>query len=80
MKSTQNPVIDFMPDQRNIELMGGTMRLGAYDCKRRTGFPCRSGRMVPSRSAERHRHRYEFNNRYKADLRRARHDLLGAPS
>jgi CTP synthase len=59
-----DPVIDFIPEQRNLELLGGTMRLGAYDC-----------RLEPNTLAaraygqldvtERHRHRYEFNNRYK---------------
>jgi CTP synthase len=64
-ETTPDPVIDFMPDQRNLEVYGGTMRLGAYTCA-----------LDPDTLAaraygeleitERHRHRYEFNNRYRA--------------
>ena len=63
-ESTPDPVIDFLPDQRNLELMGGTMRLGAYDCTLEPGtLAARAyGELEIS---ERHRHRYEFNNRYK---------------
>ncbi len=64
-ESTPDPVIDFLPDQRNLELMGGTMRLGTYDCTLEPGtLAARAyGELAIS---ERHRHRYEFNNRYKA--------------
>ena len=64
-EATPDPVIDFLPDQRNLELMGGTMRLGAYDCTLEPGtLAARAyGQLEIS---ERHRHRYEFNNRYKA--------------
>ena len=63
-EATPDPVIDFLPDQRNIELMGGTMRLGAYDCRLEPGTLAAAayGELDIS---ERHRHRYEFNNRYK---------------
>jgi CTP synthase len=63
-EATPEPVIDFMPDQRNIEMMGGTMRLGSYDCRLEPGtLAARAyGELDVS---ERHRHRYEFNNRYK---------------
>jgi CTP synthase len=63
-EATPDPVIDFLPDQRNLELMGGTMRLGAYDCTLESGtLAARAyGQLEIS---ERHRHRYEFNNRYK---------------
>jgi CTP synthase len=62
--TTPDPVIDFLPEQRNLELMGGTMRLGAYECTLEPGtLAARAyGRLDIS---ERHRHRYEFNNRYK---------------
>ncbi|RCK74146.1 MAG: CTP synthase [Anaerolineae bacterium] len=67
-RSTPHPVIDLMPDQRDIADMGGTMRLGLYPC-----------RLVPNTRAaqayarfsersiiyERHRHRFEFNNAYR---------------
>ena len=63
-ESTPDPVIDFIPEQRTIELMGGTMRLGAYECKLEphTLAARAYGELTVS---ERHRHRYEFNNRYK---------------
>jgi CTP synthase len=62
--TTPDPVIDFLPDQRNLELMGGTMRLGAYDCTLEPGTL--AARAYGRRDiSERHRHRYEFNNRYK---------------
>jgi CTP synthase len=66
-EATPDPVIDFLPEQRDLELMGGTMRLGAYDCRLEPGtLVARAyGRLDIS---ERHRHRYEFNNRYKALL------------
>ncbi len=62
--TTPDPVIDFLPEQRNLELMGGTMRLGAYDCtlEPETLTALAYGKLEIS---ERHRHRYEFNNRYK---------------
>lgn len=61
------PVIDLMPEQRDIEDMGGTMRLGLYPCKLTEG---RVSRQVYGKELiyERHRHRYEFNNRYRETL------------
>ncbi len=63
---TTNNVIDIMEDQKSIKNMGGTMRLGAYDCKLREGSRTRSiyGEELIH---ERHRHRYEFNDRFLAD-------------
>ena len=55
------PVIDIMPEQKNIKNMGGTMRLGKYDCKLEKGskaFEAYGEEMI----SERHRHRYEMNN------------------
>ncbi len=59
-----DPVIDFMPDQRNLEMYGGTMRLGTYACTLEDGSQAAQayGELEIS---ERHRHRYEFNNRYR---------------
>jgi CTP synthase len=64
-ETTTNPVIDFLPDQRNLDLKGGTMRLGAYDCTIEPGtlVAAAYGELKVS---ERHRHRYEFNDKYKA--------------
>ncbi|MDR2654580.1 MAG: CTP synthase [Oscillospiraceae bacterium] len=59
-----NPVIDIMPDQRNIKDLGGTMRLGQYPCLLKEGGI--AGRAYGARLIyERHRHRYEFNNTYR---------------
>lgn len=65
-EDTEYPIIDLMPDQKNIEDKGGTMRLGLYDCKIKKGTKVHEAygtEMV----TERHRHRYEVNNnlRYK---------------
>jgi CTP synthase len=67
---TSHPVIDLLPEQRDIEEKGGTMRLGVYPCK-----------LTPSTKAaqaygeavvyERHRHRFEFNNHYRDALANA---------
>ena len=69
-ESTPNPVIDLMDEQRTIHDKGGTMRLGAYDCD-----------LVPGSLAERlygqehiqerHRHRFEFNPKYREALESA---------
>ena len=63
-ETTPDPVIDFMADQRNIETLGGTMRLGAYDC-RLEPHTLAARAYGTLEISERHRHRYEFNNRYK---------------
>lgn len=59
----ENAVIDIMPDQRGVDL-GGTMRLGLYPCKLAEGTISRSlyGEELVY---ERHRHRYEFNNKFR---------------
>jgi CTP synthase len=63
-ETTIDPIIDFMPDQRNLEVYGGTMRLGAYACHLESGTLAAKayGELTIT---ERHRHRYEFNNRYR---------------
>ncbi|MBV8074483.1 MAG: CTP synthase [Candidatus Eremiobacteraeota bacterium] len=64
-ETTSDNVIDFLPDQRNLDFKGGTMRLGAYDCVLESDSLAAKayGKLEIS---ERHRHRYEFNNKYKA--------------
>ena len=62
--NTPDPVIDLMPDQRDVEDKGGTMRLGSYPAKLREGTRVRAAYGEPV-IYERHRHRYEFNNRYR---------------
>jgi CTP synthase len=66
-QDTSTPVIDLMEEQKKITDMGGTMRLGAYDCELKKGsFAAKAyGKLKIS---ERHRHRYEFNDKYKNDL------------
>ena len=63
---TKNPIIDFMPDQRqkiNKKNYGGTMRLGAYNCKLlKNSIAHKVYKKI--NISERHRHRYEFNNKY----------------
>lgn len=60
---TPHNVIDIMEDQKTITNMGGTMRLGAYDCEVRPGSRTAEAYGVTS-VQERHRHRYEFNSKY----------------
>ncbi|RME11325.1 MAG: CTP synthase [Bacteroidetes bacterium] len=62
--NTPHPVIDLMPDQKKITKKGGTMRLGAYDCELQKGslaYKAYKATLIK----ERHRHRYEFNNKYR---------------
>jgi CTP synthase len=62
--ATQHPVIDLMPDQRDVEDKGGTMRLGAYPCRLVPGTKAALAYGVPE-VQERHRHRFEVNNAYR---------------
>lgn len=63
VESCESPVINMMSEQKNISNMGGTMRLGAYDCNLLTGSKV-SNAYQKDKISERHRHRYEFNNEY----------------
>lgn len=71
--STDFPIIDLMPDQRDIADMGGTMRLGTYNCQLVAGTHAFAayrqlghGELIQ----ERHRHRFEFNNSFRAVMER----------
>ncbi|MBI3761899.1 MAG: CTP synthase [Chloroflexi bacterium] len=66
-RSTKHPVIDLLPEQRDIADMGGTMRLGVYPCCLVSGTRAAEAYGVP-RVDERHRHRFEFNNVYRESL------------
>jgi CTP synthase len=68
--STPHPVIDLMESQKNITNKGGTMRLGAWDCVLKEGSIVKEIYKVDS-IRERHRHRYEFNNKYKEQIEAA---------
>ena len=66
-ETTKNPVIDLMEDQKQIENMGGTMRLGAWECTLSSpsiSYDAYKKDIIN----ERHRHRYEYNNSYKKQL------------
>ena len=65
--STTHPVIDLMPDQRAVDQLGGTMRLGKYPCMldiRSKAYQLYGEELI----YERHRHRYEFNNDFREEL------------
>jgi CTP synthase len=64
---TPHPVISLMDEQKDIEKKGGTMRLGAWDCTLTKGSRAQAIYKQENIS-ERHRHRYEVNNAYLADL------------
>ena len=64
------PVIDLLPEQRNVRTKGATMRLGAFPCSLQPGTIAAEAYGTLEIS-ERHRHRYEFNNEYRAQLSEA---------
>jgi CTP synthase len=68
--NTTNPVIDLMEDQKTITDKGGTMRLGSWKCDIKEGTLAHQiyGK---TQISERHRHRYEYNNKYAAALENA---------
>src|SRR5699024_4014503 len=68
--TTKHAVIDIMENQKNITQMGGTMRLGAWDCELKEGSLAH--RIYGDTTiSERHRHRYEFNSKYRDQLEEA---------
>ncbi|MDD3089201.1 MAG: CTP synthase [Candidatus Omnitrophica bacterium] len=66
-RKTRYPVISLIEEQKKVKDMGGTMRLGAYNCSLKDGTKSREA-YKRSEIPERHRHRYEFNNRYRTDM------------
>ena len=68
--NTPHPVIDFMPDQLDITDKGGTMRLGVYPCVLVPGTRAAAA-YGTTMVMERHRHRFEFNNKYRRRLESA---------
>ena len=66
-ENTSYPLIDYLPDQYKGINMGGTMRLGDYDCCLLEGSKAKELYQA-SEIKERHRHRYEFNNKYKEEF------------
>ena len=73
---TKYPVIDLMPEQKDIDEMGGTMRLGLYPCK-----VADDSKTIDAYDEiliyERHRHRYEFNNHFRKDFLKAGLKITG---
>ncbi len=67
---TKNPVIDMMEEQKKITIKGGTMRLGAFNCKLKKGSKAHIA-YGETMIQERHRHRYEFNNKYLEQIENA---------
>ncbi len=68
-KKTSHPVISLLEEQEKVENLGGTMRLGAYAChvkKETQAYTAYQSDEV----MERHRHRYEFNNKYREEMRK----------
>jgi CTP synthase len=68
--NTTNPVIHFLLEQNTINQLGGTMRLGNYQCSLLAGSKAQNAYKT-TEIHERHRHRYEFNNRYKEQFEAA---------
>ena len=64
---TSHPVIDYIPDQKNIVEKGGTMRLGAYECTLTPGTHIHKA-YDKIDIKERHRHRFELNNTFREEL------------
>lgn len=68
--NTKNPVISLLSEQKEVKDMGGTMRLGSYICDLKEGSKAFEAYKQPKIS-ERHRHRFEFNNKYKPEMEQA---------
>ena len=73
---TPHPVVDLMPDQRGVTDKGATMRLGAYACVLKPGTRALDAYGM-SEISERHRHRWEVNNKYRENLEQAGMVLSG---
>ena len=73
---TSAPVISLMEDQKDLKNMGGTMRLGTWACDLKTGSIVADVYKAETIS-ERHRHRYEFNDKYRAELEKAGLKITG---
>ncbi|MCD8367251.1 MAG: CTP synthase [Clostridiales bacterium] len=76
-KNTPYPVIDLMPEQRDVHDKGASMRLGAYPCKLIDHDSCTYAAYREEVIYERHRHRYEFNNDYREILTKNGLKLVG---
>lgn len=77
--NTAHPVIDLMDEQKSVVNLGGTMRLGAYECHLKKGSKVAEA-YGKQEISERHRHRYEFNNKYEEPFEQAGYVLSGKNS
>ncbi len=68
---TPYPIIDLLPEQKEISDMGGTLRLGVYPCRLKEGTKTREAYQDEDIVYERHRHRFEFNNQYRDQMEEA---------
>lgn len=66
--TTPYPIIDLLPEQKDISDLGGTLRLGLYPCKLQDGTKTKAAYGGEDYIEERHRHRYEFNNAYREQM------------
>lgn len=68
--TTSHPIIDLLPEQKDVEDLGGTLRLGLFPCKLTPGSKAHQA-YGEELVYERHRHRYEFNNEYREQFEAA---------
>lgn len=73
---TPDPIISLLSEQRGVQDLGGTMRLGAYACDLKPNSKAHQA-YKQNQISERHRHRYEFNNAYKEKMEKAGFDIVG---
>ncbi|SDK15666.1 CTP synthase [Sediminibacillus albus] len=65
---TPHPIIDLLPEQKDVSDLGGTLRLGVYPCRLKPGTKTRKAYHDEDVVYERHRHRFEFNNVYREQM------------
>lgn len=68
---TLYPIIDLLPEQKDVTDLGGTLRLGLYPCKLKDGTKTKEAYENQDIIYERHRHRFEFNNEYREQMENA---------
>lgn len=68
---TSHPIIDMLEEQKHTANIGGTLRLGAYNCLLEAGTKVKEAYNNVEQVAERHRHRYDFNNEYRGQMVKA---------
>ena len=73
---TKNPVISLLSEQREVQDLGGTMRLGAFTCQVKAHTHAHKA-YGKDQIIERHRHRYEFNNKYLESMEKAGFNITG---